>query len=249
MGAEIAQRIIPGHPKFVPHMASSLDLTEQEQLDAVKRFWNSYGNLLVGVLIAALVGVSAWNGWNWWQRDQAVKAGSMFDELERSGREGDHARAGRVFGDLKDRYGRTVFAEQAGLLNARIQLDGGQTDAAKAALEWVSTSATQAEYQTIARLRLAGMLLDAKQYDEALKQLDGAKAVGFEALVSDRRADVLMAQGKPEEARAAYDKAWRAMEPDLEYRRLVEAKLAALGAPVAGAASSASESASAGTPK
>jgi predicted negative regulator of RcsB-dependent stress response len=231
-------------------MASPLDLEEQEQLDAVKRFWKSYGNLVVGVLIAVLASISAWNGWNWWQRDQAIKAGSMFDELERSGREGDHARAGRRVGDLKDRYGRTVFAEQAGLLNARIQLDGGQTDAAKAALEWVSTSATQSEYQTIARLRLAGMLLDAKQYDEALKQLDGAKAVGFEGLVDDRRGDVLVAQGKPEEAKASYDKAWRAMEPDLEYRRLVEAKLAALGAPVAAtAASSASESASAGTSK
>ena len=74
------------------------------------------------------------------------------------------------------------------------------------------------------------MLLDQKKYDEALKTLDAATAKEFAVLVDDRRGDVLLAQGKKEEAKAAYQKAWSAMDPKVEYRRLLEAKLTALGA-------------------
>jgi predicted negative regulator of RcsB-dependent stress response len=170
----------------------------------------------------------------------------MFDELSRAGQAGDADRAARIFTDLKDRYGRTAFAEQGGLLNARVQADAGQVDAAKAALEWVGANATEVEYQTVAHLRLAGLLLDAKQYDEALKQLQAATAPGFEALVDDRRGDVLVAQGKPDDAKAAYQKSWQTMDAKLDYRKLVESKLVSLGSPPA---ADASKSASAGDPK
>jgi tetratricopeptide (TPR) repeat protein len=84
--------------------------------------------------------------------------------------------------------------------------------------------------RTVARLRLAGLLLDAKQYDEALKQLDAPRVARLRGLVADRRGDVLLAQGKPAEAKAAYQAAYKGMDDKLDYRRLVEAKLTALGA-------------------
>jgi predicted negative regulator of RcsB-dependent stress response len=134
------------------------------------------------------------------------------------------------------------------LLAARVQFDRGQIDAASASLTWVAENASEEEYKAVARLRLAGLLMEAKNFDAALKQLDGAKAPTFEALVADRRGDVLLAQGKPVEARAAYQVAWRAMDDKLEYRRLIDAKLTALGAapqavPTAAAAAKASEAA------
>ena len=94
----------------------------------------------------------------------------------------------------------------------------------------MASNAHEAEYQTVARMRAAGLLLDQKKYDEALRQLDGATAVEFQALVADRRGDVLLAQGKKDDAKAAYQKAWQAMDPKVEYRRLIDAKLTALGA-------------------
>jgi predicted negative regulator of RcsB-dependent stress response len=211
-------------------MATHLDLEEQEQLDQLKAFWKQYGNLITWLLIAALGSYAAWNGWNWWQRDQAIKAGAMYDELERAAQVGDADKAGRVFADMKERFPRTAFTEQGGLLAARAQFEKGQIDKARGTLAWVSENAREAEYQTIARLRLAGVLLDEKKYDEALKQLDEAKAKEFEALVADRRGDILLAQGKKDEAKAAYTSAWKAMDPGLQYRRLIDAKLTALGA-------------------
>ncbi len=223
-------------------MATHLDLEEQEQLDQIKHFWKRYGNAITWVLVLALGGYAAWNGWNWWQRDQAGKAGGMYDELERVAAAGDADRTGKIFADLQSRYPSTTYAEQGGLLAARTQFEKGQIDAAKGTLTWVAENAKEDEYKALARLRLAGVLLEAKQPDEALKQVSGTFPKAFEALAADRRGDILLSQGKKDEAKTAYQAAWAGLEAGLDYRRLVEAKLTALGAApevaaVAGAAS------------
>lgn len=220
-------------------MANALDLQEQEQLDELKAFWKRWGNLITWVLTAVLLAFAGWNAWGWYQRDQAIKASAMFDELDKAAVAGDADRAGRVFNDLKERYPGTSFAQQGGLMAARVQHDKGQADAAKASLGWVAEHAAEDEYRSIARLRLAGLLLDAKQYDAALKALDAATAKEFAALVADRRGDVLLAQGQRDAAKTAYEAAYKALPEKLDYRRLVEAKLTALGAPPAAAAASA----------
>ena len=211
-------------------MATHLDLEEQEQLDQLKAFWKRYGNLLTWFLIVVLGGYAAWTGWNYWQRDQAAKSSAMFDQLDKAAQAGDVDQASRVFADMKERYPRTAFTEQGGLMAAKVQVDKGKVDAALETLNWVGTNAIEIEYQSIAKLRAAGILLDQNKYDDALKQLDAATAPDFVALVDDRRGDVLLAQGKKEEAKAAYAKAWKAMDPTVDYRRLIDAKLTALGA-------------------
>ena len=219
-------------------MATQLDLQEQEQLDALKAFWKQYGNLITWALVAGMLVYAGINGWQWWQREQSAKAGAMFDELDRAAQAGDAQKTGRVFTDIKDRYPRTAYAQQAGLLAAKVQYEKGQTDESRAALAWVVENAVDDEYRALARLRLAGVLLDAKQYDEALKQIDPVVQGPFAALAADRRGDILQAQGKTAEAKAAYQQAWKAMDEKVEYRRLVDAKLTALGAaPTAAAAS------------
>jgi predicted negative regulator of RcsB-dependent stress response len=224
-------------------MATQLDLQEQEQLDSLKAFWKQYGNLITWTLILALGGFSAWNGWNWYQREQGAKAGAMFDELDRAVAAGDADKAGRVFADLKQRYAKTAFAQQGGLAAAQVQFSKGQADAARASLQWVADNAVEAEVATVARLRLAGLQSDAGEHDAALATL-AAAGPGFEGLVADRRGDVLAAQGKPGEARAAYQAAYQALGERIDYRRVVEAKLTALGAPPAVPAAAASGAAS-----
>jgi predicted negative regulator of RcsB-dependent stress response len=211
-------------------MATNLDLEEQEQLEDLKHFWRKYGNLISWTVVLALGAYAAWNGWNYYQREQSAKAAGMYEELDRAAQAGDAERAGKVFADLKDRYGSAAFAGQGGLLAAKVQFDKGQGPAAQASLSWVAEHASEDEYRAIARLRLAALLLDEKKYDEALKTLSAGVPRSFDGLVADRRGDVLQAQGKGAEAIAAYQQAWKALDTTDDYRRLVDAKLTALGA-------------------
>lgn len=214
-------------------MASPLDLQEQEQLDQIKSFWNQYGSLITWTVTLALAGFAGWNVWQWWQREQGVKAGALYDELDRMAASGDVEKTARAFGDLKERFARTLQAQQGALLTAKVQADKGQADAALSTLAWVADNAGEDELRSIARLRAAGLLLDQKKFDDAGKQLDAAqqaKPREFDALIADRRGDLLAAQGKRAEAVAAYQAAYKAMDAKTEYRTLIEAKLTALGA-------------------
>jgi predicted negative regulator of RcsB-dependent stress response len=211
-------------------MASHLDLEEQEQLDQIKHFWAKFGNLITWVLLIVLTAYAGWNGWQYWQRDQAAKAGGIYDELDRLAQAGDAERVTKVWADLQSRYPSTAFAEQGGLLAAKVQFDKGQADAARGTLEWVAANAKEDEYRALARLRLAGVHLEAKRFDDALKLVTSEVPESLTALAADRRGDILQAQAKPAEAVAAYQQAWKALGKEVDYRRLVEAKLVALGA-------------------
>ncbi len=226
-------------------MATQLDLQEQEQLDALKAFWKKQGNLITWTLVLVLGGIAAWNGWNYWQRDQAVKAGAMFEELDRAAAAGDADKTTLVFADMRQRFPKAPVTQQGGLTAAKVQADKGQADAAKASLTWVAENGVEDEMRTIARLRLAAVLADAKQFDEGLKVLDAATSPEFNALVADRRGDILMAQGKKAEARSAWQAAYAAMDAKVDYRRLVEAKLSANGAAPGEAAAAATAAAAA----
>lgn len=217
-------------------MATRLDLGEQEQLDSLKDFWKQYGSLITWLLVLVLGGFAAFQGWQRYQASQSLKAGVLFEELDKAVQAADTAKTARVFGDLKERYPGTAFAAQGGLLAARLQFDADQPEAARATLEWVGANASEKEYRVVAQLRLAGLLLDEKKPDEALKLLPADAPKAFAALVADRRGDILMAQGKSEEARVAYQAAYDAMDPTLDYRQLIDAKLTALGAAPAPAA-------------
>ena len=221
-------------------MAKHLDLEEQEQLDQLKHFWNQYGNLITWVLIAVFGSVAAWNGWQYWQRTQSVQASALYEEVSRAAQTGDAARLDRSFTDMKDKFGGTVFAQQAGLLVARTLFEKGNVDGAKAALAWVADKSSDPGYQALARLRLASVLIEAKAYDDALKQLSSTFPKEFSALVADRKGDVYLLQGKKTEASTEFSKAYKEFDERSEYRRLVEIKLNSLGvdplpAPVAAA--------------
>jgi predicted negative regulator of RcsB-dependent stress response len=231
-------------------MARHLDLEEQEQLDEIKHFWKQYGNLITWLLIAGFGAIAAWNGWQYWQRTQALQASVLYEEIEKAAAEGDVERTERVFNDMRDRFGRTTYAQQGALLTAKVLSEKGKADGAKGALAWLADKGGDEGYQAVARLRLAGLLADAKAYDEALKHLNAGMPKEFEALAADRRGDIFQLQGKKAEAKAEYIKAWEGLDARAEYRQLVAVKLTALGvdpqslktaAPAAAAASGAAK--------
>ena len=210
-------------------MANHLDLEEQEQLDQLKHFWKQYGNPITWALILVLGAFASWNFYQYWQRSQANQAAALFDEVERSVQSGDTAKIDRVFADMKERFASTTYAQQSGLLVAKQFVVAGKVDSAKSALTWVSEQSSDVGYQALAKLRLAAILIDSKNYDGALSLLNGSFPAGFDALVADRKGDVLLMLGKKAEAISEFEKAYRLFDLRTEYRRLVEVKLNALG--------------------
>jgi len=210
-------------------MAKHLDLEEQEQLDQLKHFWNTWGALISSVVIVVAGSVAAWNGYQFWQNRQASQAAALFESVDVAVRSGDQARMTQAFGDIRDKYAGTAQAAHAGLAVAKAMVDAGNLDGAKDALSWVGSNARDDGLKAIARLRLAGLLLDQKNFDDALKQLSASAPPEFEAVFADRRGDILMLQDKRTDAISEYTKAYKAMDDKVEYRRLVEIKLGALG--------------------
>lgn len=213
-------------------MATHLDLEEQEQLDRLKHFWNTYGTLITWVLLIVAGAVVAWNGWQYWQRSQSAQAASLYEELDRATKSSDAERVQRALNDLQQRFARTAYAQQGGLLAASSLATQGKAEEARNALTWVVDKAVDPGYQAVARLRLASLHMDAQAWEPALQQLNASFPVEFQALAADRKGDVLLAQGKRDEARAEYQKAWTAFGAESEYRRLVEIKLNAVGVDV-----------------
>lgn len=206
----------------------SYDLEEQEQIDALKAWWAKYGNLLLSALTVVLLIVAAWQGWNWYQRNQAGQAAGYFEALQAAAAEGNLSQVADASGTLRAKFPKTDYAPRAALVAAQAYVMGGDAERARAELAWLADEHKDDALAPIARLRLAGVLMDLQQYDAALGYLATAPA-GYESLYADRRGDVLHAQGQTEQARAAWQQALDAFEAGNPLRSVVQLKLNALG--------------------
>ncbi len=205
------------------------DLEEQEQLATMKAWWGKYGNLLTWLLIAVLAAYAGWSGWNYYQRNQAGQAGQLYEELQKAVTAKDNAKVLRAATDMQARFSRTTYAQMSALTAAKSAYDANDSKNAKAQLQWVIDHGNDDEFKAIARVRLAGILLDEKAYDEGLKVLAGDVPSAFVSVVADRKGDLFAAQGKPADARAAYQSALDKMDVKNPGRQLVQLKLDALG--------------------
>ncbi len=208
---------------------SSLDLQEQEQVDALKAWWKENGKWVIGAVVLGLLSFSGIQFWKNHQASQAAEAAKLYMEVEKQVVTNDAKRISDAADALVSRYGSSAYAPRAQLLAAQASLQARDVARAKVQLQWVIEHASETGLQDTARLKLASVLLDEKKYDEALKQLDAAHPESFTGLYADLRGDVLSAQGKVAEARAAYQQAYDRTDPKSVYRNLIQLKMDGLG--------------------
>lgn len=208
---------------------ATLDLHEQEQVDAFKAWWNENGKWTVAALVLAAAAFAGVRGWQSWQAGQAQKAAVLYDDVVQQVASHDPKRVNDAAQAVVDKYGSTAYAPRAELLAAQVSIQTGQDSQAKTQLQWVIDHAAEAGLQSVARLKLASLLLDEKKYDQALALLEAKHAESFDGLYADLRGDVLLAQGKTDEARAAYKTAVDKISEQDVYRNLIQMKLDALG--------------------
>lgn len=205
------------------------DHAEQEQLASLKSWWSQYGNLITWVVIIALAAYAGWSGWNYYQRNQAAEAAHLYEELQQASQAQDKEKVLRVASDVQERYTRTAYAQMSALVAAKMAFDSSDYQAAKTQLQWVIDHGRDDAYKAVAKVRLAGILLDEKAYEEGLKVLSGDFPAQFTAVVEDRKGDILVAQNKLDEARAAYQSAIDKTDARNPGRQLMQIKLDAIG--------------------
>ncbi len=211
-------------------MATHLDLEEQEQLDQIKHFWKRWGDLITWALIAVLAGYAAWNGWHWWQKRQAAQAAVLYGTVEQAAVQADVALLDRSLADIQSRFASATVAHHAALLAARTFETKGEADKAKAALQWVAEKSADDALVALARWRLAGLQLQAKDWAGAQASLSDRKVpAAFQGLYDERLGDLAALQGQTEQAKTWYEKAWQGAQAGSDQRRWIEIKLAPLG--------------------
>jgi predicted negative regulator of RcsB-dependent stress response len=208
------------------------DLEEQDKLDDLKSWWKQWGNTVTGAILAVCLGIAGVQGWRWWTHTQTEQAGVLFGAVSAAARTNDLAKARDAMAQLADKYGGTGYAPRAALIVAAQLFESGDKPGAKAQLAFVIDRSAEDELKQIARLRLAAIQLDDRQYDEALRTLDAKHDESFAAVYADLRGDILVAAGRSAEARSAYQTALARLDPRSPYRNLVQIKLDAAGGPV-----------------
>jgi len=208
---------------------AALDLEEQEQLDALKAWWKENGNRLLGALLMVVVAMGGWRGWQYYQQEQSGEAATLYAEFTKQLDSGDAKRVNDVAAIMMGQYAASGYAPRAALLAAQVNEQVNELARARTQLQWVIEHAAEDGLKDVARLRLAAVLLDEKNYTEAMKLLEAKHPASFDGLYADLRGDVLSAQGKNEEARSAYKLAYEKTEAKGMYRSLIQVKMDALG--------------------
>ncbi|MFZ2525106.1 MAG: tetratricopeptide repeat protein [Candidatus Ferrigenium altingense] len=208
---------------------AALDLQEQEQLDTLKAWWKENGNRLLGVLLIAVVAMGGWRGWQYYQNKQSSEAATLYAGFLQQLESNDAKRVNDAAAAVMDKYAASGYAPRAALLAAQVNEQGKEAARAKTQLQWVIDHAAEAGLKDAARLRLAAVLLDEKNYADAMKLLEAKHPASFDGLYADLRGDVLSAQGKTDEARSAYKLAYEKTDAKSMYRNLIQMKMDALG--------------------
>lgn len=204
------------------------DLEEQEQLAQFKAWWQKYGNFLLTLVTLVLLAFAAYNGWRWYQREQARTAAGIYGQLEQAVQSNDVAKVQTLAASIIEHYGRTTYAVMGALQAAKLNAEAGDLPKAAEQLRWVIDRSGHDELAMIARVRLAGVLLDEKKYEEALQTLSFSAPVALLPAVLDRRGDIYAAQNKSAEARAAYTDALAKADAQHPLRAIIQLKLDAL---------------------
>ena len=187
------------------------DLEEQEQIAALRGWWKQYGGWATGILLVVAMGCLGWYGWQSYLKSQNAEASRVFLVLQQASAQQNTSQVKQAAGELVNQYPRSQFASLGALLAATTLEAAGDSKSAEAQLIWVADNGKDA-VRGVARLRLAGIQMDQKDYDAALKTLSDTAPAGFAARYDAARGDVYVAQGKSTEARASYDAALKNLD-------------------------------------
>jgi predicted negative regulator of RcsB-dependent stress response len=175
--------------------------TEEQQAEAIKRFFRENGLSLALGVIVGLGGLYGWKAYNQNQITTAEQASDAYTKLVES--DSVLASADAFISENKD----TQYATLAAFVAAKEAVDVQNLDVANEKLSWIVTNVDNAQLKAIATTRLARVQIAQQQYDDALSTLNAPLPDAFNANVAELKGDIYTQQGNKEQARVAYQAA------------------------------------------
>lgn len=180
--------------------------TDDEKVEDLKNWWKENGTSVMAGIALAIGGLFGWQYWQDYQANTATEASALYAKVDKaSATSMDQAKTD--IQTLQNDYASTPYAAIASLKAAQQYAEKGEYEPAAAALRWVIDNSKEDDYKHLASVRLTRVLLSMKKVDEALTLTNQTYPAAYQALIDELKGDIYVAQNKPTEARAAYDKA------------------------------------------
>lgn len=210
--------------------------TEEEQVQALKSWWDENGKSLILGIAVALAAVLGWKGWQQQEAVQAENASILYQNLLDSvvgaiGPQQDEAKlatANHLSGQLKSEYDSTAYANYAALIMARVAVEQSQLDKAVEELDWVLAHQPTESMYVLASMRKARVIADQGDADKAISIIDSIPTAGYDVSLNELKGDLYLSKGDIAKAKAAYEAALSASAASS--RPLLEMKLNDLAA-------------------
>lgn len=199
--------------------------SEQEQIEAVKRWWQDNGRSIIVGLILGVSALFAWNGWNTYLQSRNENASLNYFQVIQAVDENKHDKAETLIDGLVEKYASTHYASLAQMMGAKLDAESSKPESAIKRLQWVTINGKQDAFQSIARVRLAELYVSQSAYNKATQVLSQVKGEAFASRVSELKGDVALAQGDVEKAKTLYSAAL----PQATNKQLLQMKLDDLG--------------------
>ncbi|BCA30565.1 hypothetical protein PtoMrB4_45420 [Metapseudomonas otitidis] len=192
--------------------------SEDEELAAIKDWWQRNGKPLVTGGALALAVVFGWQAWQKYQTNQSQGASIVYQQLletalNPSGKP-DAGKVAELANKLKSDFGGTHYAQYGSLFVAKVAVESGKLDDAAAELKAIVDKPADPTLGELARQRLARVLAAQGKVDDALKLLEGDATKAFLASREELKGDLLVQLGRADDAHAAYEKAKAALSDD-----------------------------------
>ena len=189
--------------------------TEDEELAVIRDWWQRNGKPLLTGSALALVGVFGWQAWQKHQVAEAQGASVLYQQLLENSLvadgQADVGKVAELAGKLKADYAGSHYAQYASLLLAKVAVEAGKLDDARAELQAVLDKPADATLGELARQRLARVLAAQDKTEDALTLLTGDADQAFVAAREELKGDLLVKLERSDEALQAYEKAKAAL--------------------------------------
>lgn len=195
--------------------------TEEEQVEALKRWWKANGTSIIAGVVIGLGGVFGWQAWGNYQDRVGRDASMAFSQLVNAEQRGDTESASKQAELLRQEYGSSSYAVFSALTQAKLKLEQGDSAAARSQLEWAMAQADNESLKRLAQLSLARILLSEGDLDGAEKQAK-VETGGFAGDFAVLRGDIAAQRG---DKQAAFDAYTLAMTQESSNRNLLQMKL------------------------